>query len=116
MMNYEFDVLYDKLIKANKAQFDGFNKKKNIAMAVQSLPKAWFEEIVQEIVKNPKAKINIEERARQYRFKSRTIVEIRQVEPEGVGPVKTLAEYLKELGASDPVDAISKVKNYGVAK
>lgn len=119
-MNYEFEILYDRLIKAVPHIYKAYDKKKSVSMAVQAHDKKWFTDLVVEIEQNPKGKINIEERARIYRFAKFRIVETKQIiaECENRTPESTegLQNFLNEVGAESAVEAISKVKNYGVAK
>lgn len=112
MTIYEFDYLYDKLIKAQPRIYKRDERKARVKRSVHDLTKAEFEEQVNKIVSKPETKDSIEQLVKNHKFMKRRIQETREIiheyETHDKSKEAGLDNYLNSVGATSAVDAISK--------
>lgn len=112
MTTYEFDVQYDKLKKVHPRFYNKDFNRRAIFNAVRNMEFSWFKEIVQNVEANPHLRISIVQEVANYKASQRRIQETREIiheyETHDKSKEAGLDNYLKELGAENAVDAISK--------
>lgn len=112
--NYEFEVIYDKLIEFNKRYYSKGSNRYSIYRSVRFLNKSQFLELVNETINNPEKKISIQQLLQNKRRAERLLEKNKQFladcENSSSESPTGLNDFLKEINASSVIDAIKKMK------